>query len=75
MTSENARRLRSFIVVVMEMHERDRYFMRAKVARDILDYMDDILDRERDEEERVATIKYDNIDAMQLAKLMAEDSL
>ena len=75
MTNENARRLRAFIVVVMEMHERDRYVMRAKVARDILDYMDDLLDREHDEDERSAIIEADSIDAAQLAKLMAKDSL
>jgi hypothetical protein len=75
LTNENARRLRAFIVVVMEMHERDRYAMRAKVARDILDYMDDLLDREHDEDERRTIIEADTIDAVQLAKLMAKDAL
>ena len=75
MTNENARRLRAFIVVVMEMNERDRYAMRAKVARDILDYMDDLLDREHDGEERRTIIEADTIDAVQLAKLMAKDAL
>lgn len=58
----------------MEMHERDRYEKRAKVARDILNYMDDLLDQEHDEEERRAII-IQNIDEVQLAKLMGEDSL
>jgi hypothetical protein len=59
----------------MEMNERDRYAMRAKIARDILDYMDDLLDREHDEEERRTIIEADTIDAVQLAKLMAKDAL
>lgn len=75
MKPEHADRLRAFIVVVMEMHERDRYEKRAKVARDILDYMDDLLDQEHDEEERRAIILGQNIDEVQLAKLMGEDSL
>lgn len=74
MKPEHADRLRAYIIVVMEMHERDRYTKRAKVARDILDYMDDLLDQEHDEEERRAII-LENIDEVQLAKLMAEDSL
>lgn len=72
MKTEHAARLRAYIVVVMEMHERDRYEKRAKVARDILDYMDDLLDQEHDEERRAII---ENIDEVQLAKLMAEDSL
>lgn len=56
----------------MEMYERDRYEKRAKVARDILDYMDDLLDQEHDEERRAII---ENIDDVQLAKLMGEDSL
>ena len=59
----------------MEMHERDRYTKRAEVARNILHYMDDLLDQEHDEEERQAIIDSDTIDAVQLAKLMGEDSL
>lgn len=59
----------------MEMNERDRYEKRAKIARDILDYMDDLLDQEHDKEERRATIFGQNIDEVQLAKLMGEDSL
>ena len=59
----------------MEMNERDRYEKRAKVARDILDYMDDLLDQEHDQEERRASIFAQNIDEVQLAKLMGEDSL
>jgi hypothetical protein len=59
----------------MEMNERDRYEKRAKVARDILDYMDDLLDKEHDQEERRTTIFGQNIDEVQLAKLMGEDSL
>lgn len=74
MTQQHVERLRAFIVVVMEMHERDRYEKRAKVARDILNYMDDLLDQEHDEEERRAII-IQNIDEVQLAKLMGEDSL
>lgn len=74
MKREHAERLRAFIVVVMEMNERDRYEKRAKVARDILDYMDDLLDQEHDQEERRAII-LENIDEVQLAKLMGEDSL
>lgn len=75
MTPAHAARLRAFIVVVMEMNERDRYEKRAKIARDILDYMDDLLDQEHDKEERRATIFGQNIDEVQLAKLMGEDSL
>jgi len=59
----------------MEMHERDKYTKRAKVARDILDYMDDLLDQEHDEEERRSIIRLQTIDAEQLARLMAEDSI
>jgi hypothetical protein len=70
---ENAARLRAFIVVVMEMNERDRYEKRAKVARDILDYMDDMLDQECDQEEVRSVIGLQSIDAQQLAMLMAED--
>lgn len=58
----------------MEMHERDRYEKRAKVARDILDYMDDLIDQEHDEEAR-RSMMFHNIDEAQLVKLMAEDSL
>lgn len=72
MKPEHAARLRAYIVVVMEMYERDRYEKRAKVARDILDYMDDLLDQEHDEERRAII---ENIDDVQLAKLMGEDSL
>jgi len=71
----HADRLRAFIVVVMEMNERDRYEKRAKVARDILDYMDDLLDQERDQEEVRSVIGLQSIDAQQLARLMAEDSV
>lgn len=73
MKRENAARLRAFIVVVMEMNERDRYEKRAKVARDILDYMDDMLDQECDQEEVRSVIGLQSIDAQQLAMLMAED--
>ena len=59
----------------MEMHERDKYTKRAKVARDILDYMDDLLDQEHDEEERRSITRLQTIDAEQLARLMAEDSI
>jgi hypothetical protein len=59
----------------MEMNERDRYEKRAKVARDILDYMDDLLDQERDQEEVRSVIGLQSIDAQQLARLMAEDSV
>ena len=75
MKQRHADRLRAFIVVVMEMNERDRYEKRAKVARDILDYMDDLLDQERDQEEVRSVIGLQSIDAQQLARLMAEDSV
>ena len=61
--------------MVMEMNERDRYEKRAKVARDILDYMDDLLDQERDQEKVRSVIGLQSIDAQQLARLMAEDSV
>lgn len=75
MKQRHADRLRAFIVLVMEMHERDKYTKRAKVARDILDYMDDLLDQEHDEEERRSITRLQTIDAEQLARLMAEDSI
>ena len=63
----NTEKLRSFIIDTAKAYEDQSYRLRAKVAWDILDRMDDLIDSEHDDEERMGFMNEENMDRMQLA--------